>query len=102
VYLPYPLICHQSEKDQQAQKSTKTQAKTIQGYLFKRNTGITKDWQRRYFVIEGGLMKYYKTNKVITIEFKLTLFKGFATYDCNQSSSMYSEAQGGHRQKILL
>lgn len=45
-------------------KPVKTQAKTIQGYLFKRNNGVRKDWQRRYFVIEDSTMKYYKHSKV--------------------------------------
>lgn len=38
-------------------------AKTLQGYLFKRNNGVRKDWQRRYFVIENGFIKYYKHSK---------------------------------------
>ena len=44
-------------------KIVKTEATTNQGYLFKRNNGVRKDWQRRYFVIEEGMMKYYKHSK---------------------------------------
>jgi len=41
----------------------KTSAKTLKGYLFKQGTGIRKDWKRRYFVIENGVLSYYRHGK---------------------------------------
>lgn len=38
-------------------------AKTIQGYLFKRNTNMRNNWTRRYFVIQDGTLQYYKHGK---------------------------------------
>eukprot|EP01117_Protostelium_nocturnum_P006686 TRINITY_DN2408_c0_g1_i4.p1 TRINITY_DN2408_c0_g1~~TRINITY_DN2408_c0_g1_i4.p1 ORF type:complete len:653 (-),score=236.18 TRINITY_DN2408_c0_g1_i4:38-1996(-) len=49
--------------------NSKTLAKTIQGYLFKKNAStisVRSEWQRRYFVVEGGLLTYYKTGKDTT------------------------------------
>eukprot|EP01118_Nematostelium_gracile_P018487 TRINITY_DN8212_c0_g1_i2.p1 TRINITY_DN8212_c0_g1~~TRINITY_DN8212_c0_g1_i2.p1 ORF type:complete len:534 (+),score=139.48 TRINITY_DN8212_c0_g1_i2:101-1702(+) len=41
-------------------------ATTIQGYLFKLSTSIRKDWKRRYFVVDKGVIRYYKTTKELT------------------------------------
>lgn len=54
-------------RDNSQAKST---AKTTQGYLFKKNTsGISSmrnEWQRRYFVVQDGVLTYYKTGKDVT------------------------------------
>eukprot|EP01114_Cavostelium_apophysatum_P020833 TRINITY_DN7092_c0_g1_i1.p1 TRINITY_DN7092_c0_g1~~TRINITY_DN7092_c0_g1_i1.p1 ORF type:complete len:501 (+),score=147.87 TRINITY_DN7092_c0_g1_i1:123-1625(+) len=54
-----------SAKTEPSQTATpvRTSAKTIQGYLFKRSSNMRKDWKRRFFVIQDGMVRYYKHGK---------------------------------------
>lgn len=40
-----------------------------EGYLMKKSPGMLKLWQRRYFVLDGGVLTYYKDHRDVGIKF---------------------------------
>ena len=47
--------------DKMRSKFQQTQAMEIEGYLWKKGSGITKSWQRRYFICKKHELAYYHT-----------------------------------------
>jgi hypothetical protein len=39
------------------------------GYLMKKSAGMLKMWQRRWFVLEDGVLTYYKNHVDVGIKF---------------------------------
>lgn len=44
-------------------------SKTKEGYLMKKSPGMLKMWQRRWFVLDGGVVTYYKNHAEVGIRF---------------------------------
>jgi hypothetical protein len=40
-----------------------------EGYLLKKNTGILKNWQRRWFVLDNATLTFYKNHSDVGIKF---------------------------------
>lgn len=40
-----------------------------EGYLLKKNTGILKNWQRRWFVLDSATLTFYKNHSDVGIKF---------------------------------
>ena len=40
-----------------------------EGYLMKKSPGMLKLWQRRYFVLDDGVLTYYKDHRDVGIKY---------------------------------
>ena len=57
------LMQTQSETEHTPQSTISTDM-TKEGYLWKKGRGISGEWQRRWFVVRGGLMYYLIPDRV--------------------------------------
>ena len=41
---------------------------TLSSYMDKQTSGLIKRWQKRFFALEGDYLKYYESDKKITMK----------------------------------